>query len=456
MFETTMLQSDLMFDIPLFTAPAAIRPLPFCGEPPRSLYAGKNQILRHRKWHIKQLLIPILRRTGYTGNMEQTEDTLLTAASCLPPENVKNEKRRKDMFDTMKVARKIREARIARNMTQMNLADAMEVSYQAVSNWERGSSCPDIGKLEQLSQVLEISVEELLGTDSAARTLSRIMDKEEASAEEAEPITMEQIQEVAPLLPPADMERLVDDSLDGQDETESLDLKAIIGLAPFLDEKYLDSLIKRAHVQSLKELAGLAPFLSEEALDALVEKADIEKDISGIIGLAPFLRKETLDGLVSRMLPLDDWRGLTGLAPFLSRETLDALVESVEKKEDMAHIAGLAPFLSSKTLDRLARRMLSLDDWQGITGLAPFLSKDTLSAMVEDADPQKDMTHIASLAPFLGEKALKGFLQKLPDDAHVDISGLFPFLSQETLQGMAETLMRGGNLRGLKAIAPFL
>lgn len=42
------------------------------------------------------------------------------------------------MFDIMKVARNIKEARIARDMTQMNLADAMEVSYQAVSNWERG------------------------------------------------------------------------------------------------------------------------------------------------------------------------------------------------------------------------------------------------------------------------------------------------------------------------------
>ncbi len=44
------------------------------------------------------------------------------------------------MFDTMLVARKIREARISQNMTQMNLADTMEVSYQAVSNWERGDS----------------------------------------------------------------------------------------------------------------------------------------------------------------------------------------------------------------------------------------------------------------------------------------------------------------------------
>lgn len=40
----------------------------------------------------------------------------------------------------MKTAGKIRESRIAMNMTQMNLADAMEVSFQAISNWERGVS----------------------------------------------------------------------------------------------------------------------------------------------------------------------------------------------------------------------------------------------------------------------------------------------------------------------------
>ena len=44
------------------------------------------------------------------------------------------------MFDTTKVAKRIKEARVAQNLTQMQLADAMGVSYQAVSNWERGGS----------------------------------------------------------------------------------------------------------------------------------------------------------------------------------------------------------------------------------------------------------------------------------------------------------------------------
>ena len=48
------------------------------------------------------------------------------------------------MFDTNTVAKNIKEARIGKNMTQMDLADAMGVSYQAVSNWERGNSMPDI------------------------------------------------------------------------------------------------------------------------------------------------------------------------------------------------------------------------------------------------------------------------------------------------------------------------
>ena len=44
------------------------------------------------------------------------------------------------MFDTMMIGSRIKQARIDKNMTQMNLADAMGVSYQAVSNWERGVS----------------------------------------------------------------------------------------------------------------------------------------------------------------------------------------------------------------------------------------------------------------------------------------------------------------------------
>ena len=67
------------------------------------------------------------------------------------------------MFDTNKVANNIKAARAKMNMTQMNLTDEMGVSYQAVSNWERGNSMPDISRLQELCNILNISFDELVG-----------------------------------------------------------------------------------------------------------------------------------------------------------------------------------------------------------------------------------------------------------------------------------------------------
>ncbi len=67
------------------------------------------------------------------------------------------------MFDVRIVSMRIHDARIKKNMTQSNLADELEVSFQAVSNWERGNLLPDISKYEDLCRVLEVDLEYLLG-----------------------------------------------------------------------------------------------------------------------------------------------------------------------------------------------------------------------------------------------------------------------------------------------------
>ena len=159
------------------------------------------------------------------------------------------------MFDTMSVARKIREARISLNMTQMNLADAMEVSYQAVSNWERGNSMPDISKLEQLCQILHLKLDDLLGTEHAARTLEKVIHPEADCQHPSEPITIAEIQEVAPLLPPKEMNQLIENTLENE---ETFQLSAIVGLAPYMDEYLLDHFIQKEHISHPEDLADIA------------------------------------------------------------------------------------------------------------------------------------------------------------------------------------------------------
>ena len=44
------------------------------------------------------------------------------------------------MFDMKQIGKKITKLRKGNNMTQMELADKLGISFQAVSNWERGVS----------------------------------------------------------------------------------------------------------------------------------------------------------------------------------------------------------------------------------------------------------------------------------------------------------------------------
>ena len=49
-------------------------------------------------------------------------------------------KERYNMFDTVKIGKRIAELRKKRDMTQFEIADRLGISYQAVSNWERMSA----------------------------------------------------------------------------------------------------------------------------------------------------------------------------------------------------------------------------------------------------------------------------------------------------------------------------
>lgn len=51
------------------------------------------------------------------------------------------------------------------NYTQEDIADKLNVSRQAVSRWEAGSSVPDIYNCQELCKIYDISIEALLEAD---------------------------------------------------------------------------------------------------------------------------------------------------------------------------------------------------------------------------------------------------------------------------------------------------
>lgn len=53
-----------------------------------------------------------------------------------------------------------------RGISQTELGTALGVSSQAVSKWEKGTSCPDIALLPSIAAYFEVTVDELLGYKS--------------------------------------------------------------------------------------------------------------------------------------------------------------------------------------------------------------------------------------------------------------------------------------------------
>jgi transcriptional regulator with XRE-family HTH domain len=65
-------------------------------------------------------------------------------------------------MDCIKAGKLILSLRKEKNMTQKEIADALNISDKAISKWERGLGYPDVSLLGELSNILGVNIEKLL------------------------------------------------------------------------------------------------------------------------------------------------------------------------------------------------------------------------------------------------------------------------------------------------------
>ena len=326
------------------------------------------------------------------------------------------------MFDTVKVGRIISQKRKEHNMTQMQLADALGISFQAVSNWERGNSMPDISKLPELAELFGCSIEELLGGGASAGNVEKL------AKGKGQGLSLGEIAEVAPVLTPEVLDEAVeaarrgtpdacDDSslqegAEGESDDEDFDEEIDEEDEEGEDEeepRRFHAFWKRtgrgarAHIRDGKTVYILG---AEKSGEKRKDKAK-SKRLKELVMLAPFLSSARLRELVEEL------RGegytvseLVPLAPFLSEEDLDVLAELAAA--DDGELAALAPFLSQETLKKLAER--SGVGSSQLVALAPFLSEDALEGLVMGALGRGERIP-RGLYPFLSERAIVEILK---------------------------------------------
>lgn len=83
----------------------------------------------------------------------------------------------------MEFGEKLRQAREQQGMTQQTLADKLYVTRQAVSRWECGARYPDLLTAKCLSDILHVSMDDLLSGDELTRYAEKQPLLESAKAE---------------------------------------------------------------------------------------------------------------------------------------------------------------------------------------------------------------------------------------------------------------------------------
>lgn len=85
-------------------------------------------------------------------------------------------------MDTLKIGRYIQHLRKSAGMTQKDLAEKLNISFQAVSKWENGDSLPDTGILLELCDALNTTADKLLNGGCLAAVERRLMRLEDVVA----------------------------------------------------------------------------------------------------------------------------------------------------------------------------------------------------------------------------------------------------------------------------------
>ena len=334
------------------------------------------------------------------------------------------------MFDMQNVGRKISSLRKEKNMTQMELADKMGISFQSVSNWERGNTMPDISKLPELAELFGVTVDELLGKES--KLINSVIEGRPVEYVEENDISVSELAEAAPVLKPDTVNEIVKNTdvlrldklselsgetkrldrltevidtpeSDAPEDTASLEVELkeyfaeITPLMPFLDDETLGKIAVSAEaVRACGSINPLLPFISSDVIDQLAQQRVSRGE--GINEFLPFMSNDKIDKLAG--VKIDHGEGINEFLPFMSRDKIDGLAgEKIARGEG---INEFLPFMSNDRIDELAYDIYKKSGVDAIKSYAPFMSGDMLNRIAKEALEKGGFKSISGIAPFLG------------------------------------------------------
>ena len=219
------------------------------------------------------------------------------------------------MFDMKKFAAFLVGKRREKNITQGQLADIVGVTHQAVSKWERGESMPELSKLSDLSNALDVPTEEFVAAMHSS-------DDEEKNTS-------------------------------------------------YLDNEY--------YALSDKTLVGdvyaIAPFLSKQTLTTAITEITLSKGSAISSMLFKFADEEILRDVALAVFSTDTDKGRIHLLPYLPQNEVSKLILNRYSTGGVDAILPLLPYAKEKeVVDMIFKSVVSTaGNWHPFMKVLPSI-----------------------------------------------------------------------------------
>ena len=262
------------------------------------------------------------------------------------------------MFDMSKVGRNIADLRKRSGMSQMSLADRLSISYQAVSNWERGETMPDISKLPQLAHIFDISIDEILDESMGTQLLKNVLNHTTQNYLQNQEVSLKDISEIAPLLSPEQVQEIVEQA------EANLNIGNLMFVAPYVSEEFMNRLVKQfVVIESIgaAEMLAIAPYISKDVLDECASKLFQlgGNGVAELAAIAPYISQEVIDVCSQKLFSMGNGGAaeLLAISTFMSKPAVDACAKEIIEREGKEVIVFLTSVMSENAIDEYEKRV---------------------------------------------------------------------------------------------------
>lgn len=277
------------------------------------------------------------------------------------------------MFDIKATGKRLAEFRRNNNLTQREVAEKLGISFQAVSDWERGKTMPDIAKLVEISKIYNVSIDEILNDEIQSLSVKKISKFDESSDSLQDHIRKKN-----------------KEIIKNMQKTNIRNFKQLLNAAPYLKNDVLSNLVIQNSklIDSFSKVCKIASYITQDTLDKIaLENSSKVETFEQLLEVSCRMSKPNISRLISDHIELYvTFSQICDIASFIDKEVLCVLVDkNISKIESYSQIYSIASYVDKNTISKVVyMHSKKFEDFNQISTLAFCLSPESLAKVVFD------------------------------------------------------------------------